>query len=89
MNERISAIAPTRAERTCDRGRNAATHTAVRGMLNQHHKRKGERHAGERIRAKFAEKQPVEGYHAGNRKKVQNVRCGKPKQRQPDGTFEQ
>ena len=49
----------------------------------------GKRYPREGIRAQSTEKQSVEGYHAGNCKKVQDVRCGQPKQRRQNGAFEQ
>src|SRR5882672_10729285 len=88
MNQRVGALTAVRAECTGDSRRHAATHAAVRCMLHQHHEREGERHARERIRAKPAQKQPVEGDHAADCEKIQNIWCGEPKQRRQDGARE-
>src|SRR5207302_2829346 len=43
----------------------------------------------ERVRAKTAEKQAVEGDHAGNREEVEAIRRREPQQRGQDRPFEQ
>src|SRR5207253_7516494 len=57
QGQRVGDIAPAGAERAGNCRRNAAAHAARCRVLDQHHKRKGERHARERVRAKTAEKQ--------------------------------
>ena len=89
QRQRVGNIAPTGAESACNCGRNATTHTARCGMLYQHHKRESERHAGERVRAKTAEKQAVEGDHACNREQVEDIRRREPEKRRQDRPFEQ
>jgi len=59
------------------------------GVLDQHHEREGQRHAGQRIRAEPADEQPVEGDHAGDRRQVQDVGRREPQQRREDRAFEQ
>jgi hypothetical protein len=58
-------------------------------VLDQHHERKGERHARERVRPETAEKQSVERDHAGDREEVKDIRRREPQQRGQDRPFEQ
>ena len=87
--ERVCDVAFAGTEGAGDCGRNTTTHAARGRVLDQHDKRKGERHARERIRAKTAKKQSVERDHAGDRKQVENVRRRKPQERGQDRRFEQ
>ena len=89
QRERVGDDRAAGAERACNRGRDAAAHAARRRVLDQHHEREGERHAGERVRAKTTEKQPVERDHAGNREEVKDIRRREPQQRGQDRPFEQ
>src|SRR5260370_28498208 len=60
QGQRVGDIALAGTERAYDCGRNAATHTGRCRVLDQHHKREGERHTRKRVRAKTAEKQAIE-----------------------------
>src|SRR5712691_8328797 len=79
--KRVGDVALACPKRACNGGRTAATHTARGRVLDEHHERKCERHARERVRAKMAQKQSVERDHAGNGKKVQDVRRRQTQQR--------
>ena len=78
QGKRVGDIALASAERARNCRRNGAAHAARRRVLDQHHKREGERHTRERVRAKTAEKQSVERDHAGNREEVKDIRRREP-----------
>jgi hypothetical protein len=88
MPPRVGDIALAGTERAGDCGRDAATHTARCRVLNQHHKREGERRTREHVRAKTPEKQAVERDHAGDCEEVEDIRCREPQQRGQDRPLE-
>jgi hypothetical protein len=89
IDERIGAFALPRAERACNGGGNAAAHPAVRRVLDEHHERKSQRHAGQGICAETAEKQRVECDHAGEGEKVEHIRCRQAQQGGKNRSFQQ
>ena len=56
QGKRVGNIALAGTERARNCGRDAATHTARCCVLDQHHKREGERRTREHVRPKTAEK---------------------------------
>ena len=77
-DEVVGALAPSGAERPRDRRRDPRPHAAVRRLQDQHHPRKGERGAGERIRPDPAEEEAVEGDDADEGQEIEDVRRRKP-----------
>lgn len=59
QDERVGDTALAGAERAGDGGRDAATHAARYGVLDQHHEREAERDTRKRIRIATANKQSV------------------------------
>src|SRR5215813_9615424 len=77
------------SERSRNGGGYASTHAACCCVLHEHDEWEGERHPGKCVRAKAAEKEPVERNHSSNGKQIEDVRCGKPHQYWKNGAFEQ
>ena len=87
--ERIGAQMITGTGRACN-GRRDGTANATGGdVLHEHHKRKHQRYAGQRIGSKTAQEQPVEGNHPCDSEQVEHVGERQPQQRRQDRRFEQ
>jgi hypothetical protein len=82
-----SARRPPPSARDC--GRHTAAHGASRHHLHQHHHRKNQRHAGERIGAELADKISLDQSHRGVRQHYQDIGGSEPDQRRRDRAFDQ
>jgi hypothetical protein len=88
-SEVVRPLARSRSQGARDGGGNRPAHAAGRYVLHEHDEGKHERHAGERVRAKAAQKQPVESDEAGDRRQVEDIGRRQAQQRGENRRLEQ
>jgi hypothetical protein len=88
QDERVGYVALAGTECPGNGGRNSAAHAACSGVLNEHDKWEGQGRPCQGVGTQPAHEETVEGDHAGNGKKIEDIRRRESQQCGEDRAFQ-